>query len=577
MKALISKFVWIIVFSGMLFHQGQGQVNLGQGLVAFYPLDSSSVDFSILNVKTVQNNCSDTIGKNNQARTAFYFDGQLANINCSDSNRSITRAVSISAWVKTSSSKTQTIVSKYRNPDNLGYRLFIENGILAFGGNYKGGNYEETPKTVFGPRKKINDGSWHHVVGTVENGKWECWVDCQFYSKKTVSVSGWASFKSDGFLVVGNDHDGFPRLTYNFFKGAIDEVRVYNRVVNTAEKQKLCDINYVQFSAPTVSNDTIVCYGTNLMMNANPDSGIVYWESPKGVVLSSGTSFNARIIQDSVFYVYSVSNGITSDTTVINVGVKMCGALTPGPIVSDTALCEWASLQLVVQSDSGIIHWDSPLGTTVSLGDTFNVTVRQNIEYFVYVEYANGYSDTNSFTVIMKNCWNPIYPPITPHDTLICKDTDVAFQAFRDTGVVFWVDDQGVILDSGASVTISVATNSRIYLYNEVGGNRSDTTSFYITVEECGEEIFPTVFTPNGDGVNDYLYFTIPNATCFNASIYNRWGILVYEITEVGFGWDGHVQHSGGALSDGVYFYVVTYCVSDAEKQQKRGSLTLIR
>lgn len=53
----------------------------------------------------------------------------------------------------------------------------------------------------------------------------------------------------------------------------------------------------------------------------------------------------------------------------------------------------------------------------------------------------------------------------------------------------------------------------------------------------------PTTFTPNGDGVNDIIYLRgwgIKEVIYFQ--IYNRWGELVFESTDMDIGWDGYYK-----------------------------------
>lgn len=87
--------------------------------------------------------------------------------------------------------------------------------------------------------------------------------------------------------------------------------------------------------------------------------------------------------------------------------------------------------------------------------------------------------------------------------------------------------------------------------------------------EECFELQVPNIFTPNGDGINDF--FIIGNAKDkeLKTIIYNRWGgeVASFKGNE---GWDG------SGLPDGVYFYVVVE-VSEKSKQTLKGSVTIIR
>jgi gliding motility-associated-like protein len=73
------------------------------------------------------------------------------------------------------------------------------------------------------------------------------------------------------------------------------------------------------------------------------------------------------------------------------------------------------------------------------------------------------------------------------------------------------------------------------------------------------DSIIPNVFTPNGDGKNDFFHIkAVPN-DCFDTfrmKIFNRWGTLVYETDDFLFQWDGK-NKSGNDLPAGVYYYIL--------------------
>jgi len=71
---------------------------------------------------------------------------------------------------------------------------------------------------------------------------------------------------------------------------------------------------------------------------------------------------------------------------------------------------------------------------------------------------------------------------------------------------------------------------------------------------------FPNVFTPNADGDNDVFKLITENDVCFDnlsVTIYNRWGVKMFESTDLSFEWDGTTKN-GGKCKDGVYFIVLT-------------------
>ena len=104
--------------------------------------------------------------------------------------------------------------------------------------------------------------------------------------------------------------------------------------------------------------------------------------------------------------------------------------------------------------------------------------------------------------------------------------------------------------------------------------------SFTIIVDE-GDANFavPNVFTPNGDGVNDY-FNVLSNADSFNiiqCTIYNRWGQLVYDNNNPDTGWDGTLD--GKPQPSEVYFYhiVIDSGQNGQSNQVFKGNVTLLR
>jgi gliding motility-associated-like protein len=91
-------------------------------------------------------------------------------------------------------------------------------------------------------------------------------------------------------------------------------------------------------------------------------------------------------------------------------------------------------------------------------------------------------------------------------------------------------------------------------------------------VVEPSELDAPNVFTPNGDGVNDYFLVQAKSLKSFKITIFSRSGHKVYEFeqTEEKFeweGWDGTIQGKGENFAQpGVYYYVIEAVGWDAER-----------
>jgi gliding motility-associated-like protein len=89
----------------------------------------------------------------------------------------------------------------------------------------------------------------------------------------------------------------------------------------------------------------------------------------------------------------------------------------------------------------------------------------------------------------------------------------------------------------------------------------------------------PNVFTPNGDGVNDYFFprDLYRNAlSAFRMRIYDRWGQLLFETTNIaGSGWDG--RYNGQPQPQGVYVYLVEADFANGVREKYQGNVTLLR
>ena len=86
----------------------------------------------------------------------------------------------------------------------------------------------------------------------------------------------------------------------------------------------------------------------------------------------------------------------------------------------------------------------------------------------------------------------------------------------------------------------------------------------------------PNIFTPNGDNINDDFFIKGVDLYDFNCKIFDRWGELIYEWSDISGGWDGK-NRSGLNCNDGVYYYLVSYTTNDKKIVNRNGYLQLER
>ncbi|HRN41209.1 MAG TPA: gliding motility-associated C-terminal domain-containing protein [Vicingus sp.] len=86
----------------------------------------------------------------------------------------------------------------------------------------------------------------------------------------------------------------------------------------------------------------------------------------------------------------------------------------------------------------------------------------------------------------------------------------------------------------------------------------------------------PNVFTPNRDGQNDGFNIIGDCIETIHKIIYNRWGMVMFESTQINEVWDGTTS-TGAEVPEGTYFYIFTVTQINKEKSVFKGSLTLLR
>jgi len=119
----------------------------------------------------------------------------------------------------------------------------------------------------------------------------------------------------------------------------------------------------------------------------------------------------------------------------------------------------------------------------------------------------------------------------------------------------------------------------RVTVTDSLGCSGSDS----VQIKNCDSTLFvPEAFTPNNDGVNDVfrVISSGDNITSFSMQIFDRWGALVFESTDIKKGWNGQLQNR--LAPPGTYAWIITYqqtsgSTADPSTTTKHGTVVLIR
>ena len=83
------------------------------------------------------------------------------------------------------------------------------------------------------------------------------------------------------------------------------------------------------------------------------------------------------------------------------------------------------------------------------------------------------------------------------------------------------------------------------------------------------------VFTPNGDGINDYFTLQTKEGGRYKLFVYTRSGVLIYSSESPKIFWDGR-SLSGIEMRQGIYYYIVEGR-EEGKEINKKGFVHLFR
>jgi gliding motility-associated-like protein len=87
----------------------------------------------------------------------------------------------------------------------------------------------------------------------------------------------------------------------------------------------------------------------------------------------------------------------------------------------------------------------------------------------------------------------------------------------------------------------------------------------------------PNVMTPNGDGVNDYLFIESEGLATFSIVVFNKQQQVVFSSEDIYFKWDGIHERAQVPCPEGEYYYIITATDKRGNTLNKHQILTIER
>ncbi|MCR8557685.1 DUF2341 domain-containing protein [Mucilaginibacter sp. BJC16-A38] len=306
-----------------IYTQGSTSITSSNTTVTINPIVSSPVanaSFSYPftgNTKDISGNQNDGIPQNaptlttdryGAANSAYTFNGTTQFIETTTPFVS-PQVFTISLWFNTTTTTGGRLIG-FSGAQNGGGQFdrhiyMVNSGQLYFG-VYSGATHTLTTTNSY------NDGTWHHVVGTLSSAGMKLYVDNVLQDSNPLYTA--AESVTGYWEIGGNNLSGWPSgtgVTSAYFKGTIDDVSVYSTDLSTTGITTINDINQIGAYAP-------VCPGSSLTIYSPLITGATYnWTDPNGAAATGqNPTFTNAVAGNYTLTVTGGPGGCSSTATV---------------------------------------------------------------------------------------------------------------------------------------------------------------------------------------------------------------------------------------------------------------------
>jgi gliding motility-associated-like protein len=308
------------------------------------------------------------------------------------------------------------------------------------------------------------------------------------------------------------------------------------------------------FAKPVVAlKDTMFCDLVAVTLIPNPSNYASYaWsDNSSGSTLSVSSSGKYWVIATN-------ASGCASDTA------KATVTNFPDLIVNfgaDKIACDGETVTLDASAFGPFKTPTTYLWNGVAGNSTKSYTTGG--KYDVLVTDGNGCKGKDTVEITFNN-----NPTVTlGNDTIFCVSQYTLTKSVANTyNSVLWSNSQ-----TANSIVVTSPGEIWVQVSNLAGCTASDTVNI---IDKCDSIVicFPNVITPNGDGFNeqfkacidDYQNIDDPTYAWYLKyiewgafSVYDRWGIKMFESDKAAPLWDGN--YKGNKVASGTYFWIANY------------------
>lgn len=229
--------------------------------------------------------------------------------------------------------------------------------------------------------------------------------------------------------------------------------------------------------------------------------------------------------------------------------------------IPEYILVSWTPVDWLSQPDT-ILTYAWPDTTTV-----FVITLDDGL----------GCVYTDSVTVVVYGDLSSL----ADWDTIVIAGSALNLPGPIQPGLIYqWQPPDGLSCTScpNPGYTANDSMEFRLFLTDSLGCYEQE---LIFTIHNVSDSVrVPNVFTPNGNGLNDYFNVVViggdrAHLNWVRIRIYSRWGNLIYDNNTPDTGWDGTYKDKPCPMD--VYAFVIDVGFFDGRSRTIRGDITLVR
>jgi gliding motility-associated-like protein len=314
---------------------------------------------------------------------------------------------------------------------------------------------------------------------------------------------------------------------------------------------------------PQLIDSVALCYGNAMPLTAS--GGTSYFWYPNNDLIGANNPTVQISPTTGQYYYVDVTNSCGTETDSVWVSI-LTAQIWAG---NDTIVCPgrpanlWASGALYYEW-SPAANGTSANGAQVSVLPPFNTT------YMVIGTDAQGCQDS---AYVQVNLYQPAFVSAGPDIFALQGDVIQLTADPSGPGAFLWSPSDEVSCANCQFTTVTPNQNAiySVYFTDQNGCTAQSQVNIYY------DPFFyvPNTFTPDGDMFNQYFRVVGGNYLEVEVSIYNRWGELIYQFTDLKDYWDG--TYNFRPCQDGTYTWKIKYTDYQNRKEILTGHVNLLR